>query len=324
MTNVLITGGAGFIGSHLAEELLQRGQSVHVLDDLSTGTIHNIDPLKDQDGFSYTIGSVMEERLVAELVDRADHVYHLAAAVGVRLIVENPVRTMETNLKGTEIVLAAARKKKKRFLITSTSEVYGKSDAVPFQEDQDLLIGPPNMARWSYACSKALDEFLAFAHARHYDLPIVIVRLFNTVGPRQTGRYGMVIPTLVSQALKGEKLTVYGDGQQSRCFCHVKDVTKALADLMDCPKAQSEVVNVGNDHELSIYALAELIKERANSSSEIQLIPYSEAYGEGFEDMRRRIPALKKLESLIGWRPTTSIEQILDDVIKEGSSTPSS
>lgn len=324
MTNVLITGGAGFIGSHLAEELLQRGQSVHVLDDLSTGTIHNIDPLKGREGFSYTIGSVMEERLVAELVDRADHVYHLAAAVGVRLIVENPVGTMETNLKGTEIVLAAARKKKKRFLITSTSEVYGKSDAVPFQEDQDLLIGPPNMARWSYACSKALDEFLAFAHARHYDLPIVIVRLFNTVGPRQTGRYGMVIPTLVSQALKGEKLTVYGDGQQSRCFCHVKDVTKALADLMDCPKAQSEVVNVGNDHELSIYALAELIKERAKSSSEIQLIPYSEAYGEGFEDMRRRIPALKKLESLIGWRPTTSIEQILDDVIKERSSTSSS
>lgn len=321
MTNVLITGGAGFIGSHLAEELLHRGQSVHVLDDLSTGTITNIDALKGREGFSYTIGSVMEDRLVAELVDRADHVYHLAAAVGVRLIVENPVGTMETNLKGTEIVLAAARKKKKKFLITSTSEVYGKSVSVPFSEDQDLLIGPPNMARWSYACSKALDEFMAFAHARHYDLPIVIVRLFNTVGPRQTGRYGMVIPTLVSQALSGKNLTVYGDGQQSRCFCHVKDVTRALADLMDCPKAQSEVVNVGNDHELSIQALAELIRERAGSQSEIELIPYSEAYGEGFEDMRRRIPALEKLKGLIGWRPETSIEAILDDVIAQQRSS---
>jgi UDP-glucose 4-epimerase len=315
--DALITGGAGFIGSHLADELLSRGMSVHALDDLSTGTIRNIDHLLSNKRFSYTVGSVMESRLVAELVDRADHVYHLAAAVGVRLIIENPVGTLETNLKGTEIVLEAARKKKKKILITSTSEVYGKSDAVPFHEDQDLLIGPSTKARWSYACSKALDEFLAFAHARHNDLPVVIVRLFNTVGPRQTGRYGMVIPNLVKQALAGQPLTVFGDGQQSRCFCHVGDVVKALADLMSCDDAVGQVVNVGNDHELTIHELAQLIKSRSGAESEITLVPYSVAYGEGFEDMRRRIPALNKLESMIGWRPQKSIEEILDDVIAE-------
>jgi UDP-glucose 4-epimerase len=315
--DVLITGGAGFIGSHLADELLSRGHCVHILDNLSTGTIKNIDHLRAHERFSYTVGSVMEERLVAELVDRADHIYHLAAAVGVRLIVENPVGTLETNLKGTEIVLAAARHKKKKVLVTSTSEVYGKSDNVPFDEDQDLLIGPSNKARWSYACSKALDEFLAFAHARHYGLPVVIVRLFNTVGPRQTGRYGMVLPTLVGQAVAGEPLTVFGDGQQSRCFCHVRDVVKALVDLMDCDAALGQVVNVGNDRELSINELAAIIRERSATSSEISRIPYSEAYGEGFEDMRRRIPALDKLERLLGWRPRTSIERILDDVIAE-------
>lgn len=317
MTHVLITGGAGFIGSHLTRELLARGHHVHCLDNLSTGSIRNLDPHREHPRFSYTIGSVMEERLVRELVDRAEHVYHLAAAVGVRLIVEDPVGTMETNLKGTEIVLEAARRKSKRVLITSTSEVYGKSEHVPFREHHDLLIGPPNKARWSYACSKAMDEFFAFAHARHFKLPVVIVRLFNTVGPGQTGRYGMVIPNLVSQALSGKDLTVFGDGQQSRCFCHVHDTVKALIELMDCDQALNEVVNVGNDHEISINELAELIIARSESSSSIQLIPYEQAYGEGFEDMRRRIPCLEKLQSLIGWRPRTSIESILDDVIAE-------
>lgn len=315
--DILITGGAGFIGSHLAERLLDQGHGVHILDDLSTGTIRNIDALRDRPRFSYTIGSIMEERLVAELVDRADAVCHLAAAVGVRLIVEDPVRTMETNLGGTERVLAAARRKGRRVLITSTSEVYGKSESVPFREDQDLLIGPPNMARWSYACSKAVDEFLAFAHARRDGLPMTIARLFNTVGPRQTGRYGMVIPTLVRQALAGEPLTVFGDGEQSRCFCHVRDTARALSELLVSEAAIGQVVNVGNDREITINALAELIRERSGSSSELRHIPYAEAYGEGFEDMRRRVPSLERLRGLLGWRPETPVETVLDDVIRE-------
>lgn len=314
---ILVTGGAGFIGSHLCERLLKSDHEVHVLDDLSTGTIRNIDPCREHSNFSYTIGSVMEMRLVAELVDRADVIFHLAAAVGVRFIVENPVHTMETNLKGTEILLEAARKKSKKVLLASTSEVYGKSDQVPFCETQDLLIGPSSKARWSYACSKAMDEFLALAHARQYQLPVVIVRLFNTVGPRQTGRYGMVIPNLVAQALTNKALTVFGDGEQSRCFCHVKDVVKALSELMDCEAATGEVVNVGNNRELSINQLAQLILERTQSSSKIRHLSYDEAYGEGFEDMKRRLPDLNKLENLLGWRPKTGIEAILDEVISE-------
>lgn len=311
----LITGGAGFIGSHLSEALLNQGHAVHVLDNLSTGAMANLEALRGHERLRHTLGSVTDPGLVDEAVAEADGVYHLAAAVGVRLIVEKPVETIETNLKGTDVVLTAARRRKTKVLITSTSEVYGKSEQVPFTEDQDLLIGPPTKARWSYACSKAVDEFLAFAHARDGALPVVIARLFNTVGPRQTGRYGMVLPNFVRQALAGEPITIFGDGLQTRCFCHVYDTTRCLVELMARPEAEGEIVNVGNDAEISIEGLARLVQERSESSSTIVKIPYEEAYAEGFEDMRRRVPALDKLERLIGWRPRTPVEAILDDVI---------
>jgi UDP-glucose 4-epimerase len=313
---VLITGGAGFIGSHVAEAYLGRGDEVYVLDDLSTGSIDNIRHLKANPRFHYTIESVHHGPTVAELVDQCDVVFHLAAAVGVRLIVESPVRTIETNVHGTEVVLAKANKKKKKVLIASTSEVYGLSDQVPFREDGNLVLGPTSKGRWSYACSKAIDEFLALAYWRERKLPTIIVRLFNTVGPRQTGQYGMVVPTFVKQALTGRPITIHGDGRQTRCFTDVGDVVRALVAVMDHPDAVGEVFNIGSSEEVAIRALAERVKSLTHSGSEIVSIPYELAYGEGFEDMPRRVPDLAKIEALIGYRPTRSLDQILQGVIE--------
>jgi UDP-glucose 4-epimerase len=313
----LITGGAGFIGSHLCDELLARGDEVHVLDDLSTGSIENIRHLKGRPGFDYTIESLNNTAIVAELVDDADVVYHLAAAVGVQLIVESPVRTIETNVHCTEIVLAQASKKKKPVFVASTSEVYGKSRDLPYREDGDLMLGPTVRGRWSYACSKALDEFLAIAHWKERKLPTVVGRLFNTVGPRQTGRYGMVIPNFVRQAVADEPLTVFGDGTQSRCFCHVSDVVRAMADLMRRDDAYGEVFNIGADEEISILDLARQVQRMTESKSEITIVPYEEAYEPGFEDMQRRVPDTSKIRSLLGWHPTRSLTEILSDVIDE-------
>jgi UDP-glucose 4-epimerase len=311
----LITGGAGFIGSHLAEALLRRHGEVYIIDDLSTGSIVNIEHLKGLPGFHYTIDTITNEPLLAELIDRCDIVYHLAAAVGVKLIVESPVRTIETNIHGTEVVLKHANKKKKKVLLASTSEVYGKADAVPFREDQDLVLGPTFKGRWSYACSKAIDEFLALAYWREKKLPVVIVRLFNTVGPRQTGRYGMVIPTFVQQALLGQPITVYGDGGQSRCFGYVADVVQAMMSLAESPDAVGQIYNIGSDQETTLNELAQLVQDMTNSCSEIVHIPYDVAYEEGFEDMRRRVPDISKIRALIGFAPTLDIRGILERVI---------
>lgn len=316
---ILITGGAGFIGSHLAERLLRRGDEVYIIDDLSTGSIANIQHLKASAAFHYQIDSVMNTRLMAELIDLCDVTYHLAAAVGVRLIVDSPVRTMETNIRGTEIVLELAEKKRKRVLITSTSEVYGKREQVPFREDDDLLMGPTSKGRWSYACSKAIDEFLAIAYWKEKKVPAVIVRLFNTVGPRQTGRYGMVIPSLVKQALTGQPLTVFGDGMQSRCFTHVDDAVRAIIAVGEHPAANGEVYNIGSTEEISIMALARRIRELTGTNSEIVLVPYAEAYEEGFEDMKRRVPDLSKIHRLIGYRPSAGLDEILRSVIDDVS-----
>ena len=313
---VLITGGAGFIGSHLSEALLGAGHQVHVLDNLSTGSISNIAHLKSHAGFSYDIDSVENEQLLAELIDSADVVFHFAAAVGVKLIVEQPVYTIETNVHGTEVVLKHANKKKKRVIVASTSEVYGKSVDVPFREDADLVMGPTTKHRWAYACSKAIDEFLALAYYKERKLPVIIVRFFNTVGPRQTGQYGMVIPNFVRQALAGEPITVFGDGTQCRSFTHVSDVVRALTALMVEPKAIGEVVNIGNIEEISILGLAERVKAMTNSSSPIKLIPYDEAYESGFEDMPRRLPDLTKIRTMIGYEPTRNLDAILTDVIE--------
>jgi UDP-glucose 4-epimerase len=313
----LITGGAGFVGSHLAEDLLARGDRVHVLDDLSTGSIDNIRHLKADPRFSYTIETCASNSVVAELVDEADIVYHLAAAVGVDLIVESPVRTIETNVHCTEVVLAQASKKRKPVFLASTSEVYGKSTSFPFREDGDLVLGPSTTGRWSYACSKAIDEFLALAYWKERKLPTVVTRLFNTVGPRQTGRYGMVVPTFVGQALGGRPLTVFGDGSQTRCFCHVDDVVRALVDLMLLGDgAYGEVFNIGSQEEISILALAERVRGLTRSKSHIVLVPYDEAYEEGFEDMARRVPEISKIESAVGWTPTRSLEETLADVVR--------
>jgi UDP-glucose 4-epimerase len=311
---ILITGGAGFVGSHLSDELLRRGHAIHVLDDLSTGAIDNIRHLKHHPSFEYTIASCHERSLMAELVDEADVVYHLAAAVGVELIVESPVRTIETNIHAAEVVLNAASKKKKPVFIASTSEVYGKSAALPFREDGDLVMGPTYKGRWSYACSKAIDEFLALAYWKERGLPTVIGRMFNTVGPRQTGRYGMVVPSLVSQALAGRPLTVYGDGTQSRCFCHVHDVVRALADLMERDDLYGEIFNIGSESEVTITQLAERIRENVGSSSEIVYVPYDQAYEPGFEDMMRRIPDISKIGQTLGWSPTRTLDEIISDV----------
>lgn len=311
----LITGGAGFIGSHLADELIARGHSVHALDDLSTGSMANIRHLREDSRFEYTIDSAANSRLVAELVDEADAVFHLAAAVGVQLIVESPVRAIETNVHCTEVILAQASKKRRPVFIASTSEVYGKSTALPFREDGDLVLGSTDKGRWSYACSKAIDEFLALAHFHERKLPTVVVRLFNTVGPRQTGQYGMVVPTFVRQALANLPITVFGDGTQQRCFCHVRDVVGALSDLMETDEHCGEVFNIGSTEEISIGVLAERIRDACESESEIVRIPYDEAYEGGFEDMARRIPDTSKIEHAIGWQERHSLDDILGDVI---------
>jgi UDP-glucose 4-epimerase len=312
---VLITGGAGFIGSHLSDAYLQRGDEVFVLDDLSTGAIENIAHLKDHPHFHYTIDSVQNHSVTAELVDQCDVVFHLAAAVGVKLIVESPVRTIETNVHGTEVVLSHANKKKKKVLIASTSEVYGLSAEVPFREDGNLVMGATNKGRWSYACSKAIDEFLALAYWREKKLPTIIARLFNTVGPRQTGQYGMVIPTFVKQALAERPITVYGNGKQSRCFCYVGDVVGALIKLMDHADAVGEVFNIGSTEEITILELAERVKQLTHSTSEIVLVPYDEAYEEGFEDMPRRVPDTSKIHELIGFSPEKPLDGTLESVI---------
>lgn len=312
----LITGGAGFVGSHLAEALLAQGHEVHVIDNLSTGSIENIEHLKGHERFHYTIDSIMNEPVLAELVDRVEVVFHLAAAVGVRLIVESPVNTIETNVHGTERVLKLANKKRKKVLLTSTSEVYGKANVVPFREDGDLVMGPTTKGRWSYACSKAIDEFLALAYHKERRLPVVVARLFNTVGPRQTGRYGMVVPGFVKQALLGHPLTVYGDGTQTRCFTFVSDVVGQLVALAQDERAVGEVFNIGNDREeVTILELARRVKERSGSRSPIELVPYERAYEEGFEDMLRRVPDLSKLRALTGYEPRVLLDEVIDRVI---------
>src|SRR2546421_4059365 len=299
--NVLITGGAGFIGSHLAERLIDQANNVVIIDDVSTGSILNIQHFKQAKNLQYYLDSVTNQPLMAELVDAADVIYHLAAAVGVRLIVEKPTHTMETNIRGTEVVLELAAKKKKRVVITSTSEVYGKRSHVPFRESDDLVLGPPDKGRWSYACSKLIDEILAIAYWKEQRVPTVVARMFNVVGPRQTGSYGMVIPNFVRQALTGADLTVYGDGSQTRCFTHVNDAVDALIALAQHPEANGEVYNIGSVEEISMLNLARTIKEIAASESKIIMIPYEHAYDDGFEDMMRRVPDLTKINNLIGY-----------------------
>jgi UDP-glucose 4-epimerase len=310
----LITGGAGFIGSHLAERLLARGDEVLLFDNLSTGSMENIRHLKKNDRMHYFLDSIENRQLLAELVDESDAIFHLAAAVGVRLIVESPVRTIETNVNGTQLVLEAAYKKRKRVFIASTSEVYGKSLEVPFHEEADLVLGATNMGRWAYAASKALDEFLALSYWKEKKQPVVVARFFNTVGPRQTGRYGMVLPNFVSQALSAEPMTVYGSGKQSRCFCDVQDTVEAMLRLMANDKAVGEVVNIGTDREITVEGLAEMVKARTGSTSPVTYTPYDQAYEPGFEDMMRRVPCLDKLERLTGFRPATTLENIIDRV----------
>lgn len=308
---VLITGGAGFIGSHLAEELLQQGMEVYVIDDLSTGAIQNIQHLKENERFHYVIDDIRNRSVLGEMIDLCPAVYHLAAAVGVHLILDSPTNTIENNVFGTELVLKLAAKKRKKVLISSTSEVYGKSEKMPCGEADNILIGAPNNIRWSYACSKAIDEFLALAYYKEMRLPVVVARLFNTVGPRQTGRYGMVIPRFIKQALRGERICVYGDGKQSRCFCYVKDTVAALIGLMECEQAAGGVFNVGSTEEVTIAELAQKVKTLTGSSSEIVYVPYDEAYEQGFEDMRRRVPDITRIKELIGFEPSHSLDDAL-------------
>ncbi len=315
MTRALITGGAGFIGSHLAETLLQRGAAVDVLDDLSTGSMKNIAHLKSRAGFGYTLDTVLNRGLLLELIDRADVVFHLAAAVGVRLIVDEPVRTMETNIKATELVLELCARKRTPVLLTSTSEVYGKLDKPQFSEEDDVVLGPTSRVRWCYAASKIIDEFLAKAYFKEQGLPAVVVRLFNTIGPRQTGQYGMVAPRFVTQALAGEPITVYGDGTQRRSFTWVGDVVNAVITLIQSPAAYGEVFNIGHTEDISIYELAELVKAMTASGSDIVCIPYEHAYESGFEDMARRLPDLTKIQQTIGYRPTLDLPRMLEWII---------
>jgi len=312
----LITGGAGFVGSHLAERLLADGHEVLVLDNLSTGSIDNISHLKSHPRFSYVVDSVTNEPLLAEMIDRSDVVFHLAAAVGVKLIVEQPVHTLETNVHGTEVVLKHANKKKKLVFIASTSEVYGKSTDVPFRETADLVLGPTSKHRWAYACSKLIDEFLALAYWKEKKLPVVIVRLFNTVGPRQTGQYGMVLPTFVRQALAGHPITVFGDGTQSRSFTYVGDVVDALVRLAHEPRAIGDVFNIGSTSEVTIGELATRVKKMTDSASPIETVPYDVAYEAGFEDMPRRVPDIAKIQSLVGFAPKMGLDDIIRSVVE--------
>jgi len=313
--NSLITGGAGFIGSHLAEELLRRGEEVWVIDDLSTGRYENVANLVGNPKFHLQIDTIMDQEVMEELIDRCDLVYHLAAAVGVRLIVDKPVETMETNILGTEVVLKLANRDKKKVIISSTSEIYGKSDNVPFKEDDDRILGSTTMRRWCYSCSKAIDEFLALAYHQEKKSPVVIARMFNTVGPRQTGQYGMVVPRFVQSALLGHPIQVYGDGEQTRCFTYVDDVVEALVGLAHCPQAVGEIFNVGSEEEISINELAKMVKRLTKSKSPIEHLPYDKAYEKGFEDMRRRVPDLTKIRSLIGFRPKVNLEEMLLKII---------
>jgi UDP-glucose 4-epimerase len=315
MRRALVTGGAGFVGSHLSEALLAAGYDVMIIDDLSTGRFENIQHLVDHPNFHFAIETITNQAVMDRLVSECDLVFHLAAAVGVDLIVSSPIHVIETNVRGTDIVLSTARRYRKKTLIVSTSEVYGKSNEPTFREDDDRIIGSTTKSRWSYAASKALDEFLALAYHKEADLPVVIVRLFNTVGPRQRGRYGMVIPRFVRWALANESIQVYGDGRQTRCFANVSDVVKAIITLSETPAAEGEIFNIGSQEEISILELAERVKARIDSSSEILLVPYDEAYEEGFEDMRRRVPNTDKIKALTGWQAKTSLEETLDQVV---------
>jgi UDP-glucose 4-epimerase len=312
----LVTGGAGFIGSHLSERLLARGDQVTVLDDLSTGAMSNVAHLEGKPGFSMRIGSALDSLVVRELVDRTDVTIHLAAAVGVRLIVERPVHTIETNVRATEVVLDAASRKQRPVMIASTSEVYGKSTKFPFSEEDDLCLGATSRSRWAYACSKALDEWLGLAYWSEKQVPVTVVRFFNTVGPRQTGRYGMVLPNFVRQAMSGQPITVYGDGRQSRCFGHVKDAVEAITRLMATPASVGQVFNIGTDEEISVLGLAERVRDAVGSSSPIEMVAYADAYSAGFEDMFRRVPDLTKLERTIDFRPRTTLDEIIRDIIE--------
>lgn len=314
---VFITGGAGFIGSHLCERLLERGDKVIILDDLSTGQMDNVSHLMGREGFEHRVGSVTDMALVSELVDRCDVTVHLAAAVGVRLIVEHPVHTIETNVRGTEVVLGAAAKKQKLVVLASTSEVYGKGVKIPFSEDDDLKLGGTQHSRWAYACSKALDEWLALAYWKEKKVPVIIARFFNTVGPRQTGRYGMVLPNFVAQALAGEPIRVFGSGEQSRCFGHVRDAVEAVLRLIETPVAVGQVFNVGTEREVTINKLAEMVRDTVGTQSAIEHVPYSEAYAVGFEDLERRVPDTSKLARVAGYRFTRTLEQIITDVVEE-------
>jgi UDP-glucose 4-epimerase len=311
---VLVTGGAGFIGSHLCDRLLAAGHAVTALDNLSTGSLSNLRQARRSPRFGFVRGTVLDSKMTRRLVDRSDAVAHLAAAVGVMLVVQSPVQTIETNIRGTEVVLEAAARKRVPVLLASTSEVYGKGARVPFGEEDDSILGPPDHGRWAYAASKLVDEFLALAYSRERRLPVVIARLFNTVGPRQTGRYGMVVPRFVTQALAGGPITVYGDGRQSRCFAHVDDVTRALEQLIASRRARGRAVNVGSNEELTIGALARLVQRRVNPKARIRRVPYRKAYGEGFEDLRRRVPDTSRIRGLIGWKPRYGIEDIIDSV----------
>jgi UDP-glucose 4-epimerase len=317
----LVTGGAGFIGSHLCEALLERNHTVLVVDDLSTGRYENVSHLEGTSGFELIIDTVLNPSLVESMVKSVDVIFHLASAVGVRLIIEQPVKTIETIVEGTSIVLSQARRYRKPVILTSTSEAYGKGTKVPFAEQDDILLGPTSRRRWAYAAAKMIDEFLAFAHWHETKLPVVCVRLFNTVGPRQTGQYGMVIPRFVEQALKNQDITVFGDGQQTRSFCHVRDAVGALIDLANSREAFGRVVNIGNEQETSINDLARRIKEISRSESKIIHIPYEEAYADGFEDMMRRVPDLTLAHQLIGFRPHYSLDDIIEDVIRHCAKT---
>lgn len=315
MSRALITGGCGFIGSHLAEALLEQGQSVTVVDDLSTGRFENIAHLVKRPGFHFAIANITNEMVMDRLVSECDLVYHLAAAVGVDLIVREPVRVIESNIKGCEAILRIAARYRTKVLLASTSEIYGKSEDIPFREDADSVLGPTIKSRWSYACSKAMDEFLALAYAKQAALPVVIMRLFNTVGPRQTGRYGMVVPRFVQQALRNEPLSVFGDGQQTRCFTYVGDVVRAMTGLAEESRALGQVYNIGSSQEVSIEHLARFTIQLCNSSSPVVFVPYDQAYEVGFEDMRRRVPDITKIQELLGWRPQVDLEVILRRVI---------